>query len=278
MHHCLSKIAPTAICITCICTENKKHLDFDHQTVLISIGRRLLLPYCLSALRHRIATRFTPSRWTSALFGSLYPGYSLHPLALTITPIPEGRLWKTDSPLKRKFEQCQDLQENKYSVNNPMRYNYKGKFRRGWVNNVNPYRALVVAHHLCKTFSIIEPIIRQHSRKVMPWWCTTTSSPTLAQKLYYHHTKDNQKSAIILTDASLTSSTSSMCSTPDLSIRSSKNPFAIIHTAKRERPKRSWVIEERQERRWGGSDLSAGSLVQGGRRGQGGPAGRPGGE
>jgi hypothetical protein len=63
-----------------------------------------------------------------------------------------------------------------------------------------------------------------------------------------------------------------------LSIRSSKNPFAIIHTAKRERPKRSWVIEERQERRWGGSDLSAGSLVQGGRRGQGGPAGRPGGE
>lgn len=38
------------------------------------------------------------------------------------------------------FEQCKDLQTNDYSVNIPMRYYYKGKFRKGWVNIVNPFR------------------------------------------------------------------------------------------------------------------------------------------
>ena len=38
------------------------------------------------------------------------------------------------------FEQCKDLQTNDYSVNILMRYYYKGKFRKGWVNIVNPFR------------------------------------------------------------------------------------------------------------------------------------------
>ena len=37
------------------------------------------------------------------------------------------------------FEQCQKEENNKYSVNIPMRYYYKGKFRKGWVNIVNPF-------------------------------------------------------------------------------------------------------------------------------------------
>lgn len=57
--------------------------------------------------------------------------------------------------------------ENKYSVNVPMRYYYKGKFRKGWVNIVNPFRGtwVVGTPGSGKTFSIIEPFIRQHSAK-----------------------------------------------------------------------------------------------------------------
>ena len=48
-----------------------------------------------------------------------------------------------------------------------MRYYYKGKFRKGWVNIVNPFRGtwVVGTPGSGKTFSIIEPFIRQHSAK-----------------------------------------------------------------------------------------------------------------
>lgn len=35
------------------------------------------------------------------------------------------------------FEQCEELIETPYSVNIPMRYYYKGKFRKGWTNITN---------------------------------------------------------------------------------------------------------------------------------------------
>ena len=56
---------------------------------------------------------------------------------------------------------------DKYSVNIPMRYYYKGKFRKGWVNIVNPFRGtwVVGTPGSGKTFSIIQPFIRQHSAK-----------------------------------------------------------------------------------------------------------------
>ena len=38
------------------------------------------------------------------------------------------------------FEQCEEKIENEYSVNIPMRYYYKGKFRKGWTNITNCFR------------------------------------------------------------------------------------------------------------------------------------------
>ena len=35
------------------------------------------------------------------------------------------------------FEQCEEKVENEYSVNIPMRYYYKGKFRKGWISVSN---------------------------------------------------------------------------------------------------------------------------------------------
>ena len=35
------------------------------------------------------------------------------------------------------FEQCEEKVENEYSVNIPMRYYYKGKFRKGWISAVS---------------------------------------------------------------------------------------------------------------------------------------------
>lgn len=56
------------------------------------------------------------------------------------------------------FEQCQKEEYNKYSVNIPMRYYYKGSLARGWVNYREPFRGtwVVGTPGSGKTFSIIE--------------------------------------------------------------------------------------------------------------------------
>lgn len=56
--------------------------------------------------------------------------------------LKEGLLKDRFNFENESFEQCQELIENKYSVNIPMRYYYKSKFRKGWVNIVNPSVAL----------------------------------------------------------------------------------------------------------------------------------------
>ena len=90
------------------------------------------------------------------------------------------------------FEQCKDLQTNDYSVNIPMRYYYKGKFRKEWVNIVNPFRGtwVVGMPGSGKTFSIIEPFIRQHSEKGFALVLYDYKFPSLATKLYYHYLKN----------------------------------------------------------------------------------------
>ncbi len=75
-----------------------------------------------------------------------------------------------------------------------MRYYYKGKFRKGWVNIVNPFRGtwVVGTPGSGKTFSIIEPFIRQHSAKGFAMVVYDYKFPTLATKLYYHYKKNQQ--------------------------------------------------------------------------------------
>ena len=65
------------------------------------------------------------------------------------------------------FEQNEKRVDTKYGVNIPMRYYYHGKFRHGWININNPFRGTFVVGTpgSGKTFSVIEPFIRQHSAK-----------------------------------------------------------------------------------------------------------------
>lgn len=106
--------------------------------------------------------------------------------------LKEGLLKDRFNFENESFEQCKDLQTNDYSVNIPMRYYYKGKFRKGWVNIVNPFRGtwVVGMPGSGKTFSIIEPFIRQHSEKGFAVVLYDYKFPTLATKLYYHYLKN----------------------------------------------------------------------------------------
>ena len=106
--------------------------------------------------------------------------------------LKEGLLKDRFNFENESFEQCKDMQTNDYSVNIPMRYYYKGKFRKGWVNIVNPFRGtwVVGTPGSGKTFSIIEPFIRQHSEKEFALVLYDYKFPSLATKLYYHYLKN----------------------------------------------------------------------------------------
>jgi hypothetical protein len=76
-----------------------------------------------------------------------------------------------------------------------MRFYYKGKFRKGFCNIVNPFRATFVVGTpgSGKTFSVIEPFIRQHSAKGFAMVVYDYKFPTLATKLYYHYLKNKKE-------------------------------------------------------------------------------------
>ena len=187
------------ICITCIGTRNKKKLEFNaRKQVLypIIIGMWLVVS-SVWLFGYPMETRLYTLRlniWLYMLASII--GVVLVHIALDNMSkfLKEGLLKDRFNFENESFEQCRELQENKYSVNIPMRYYYRGKFRKGWVNISNPFRGtwVVGTPGSGKTFSIIEPFIRQHSAKGFALVVYDYKFPTLATKLYYHY-KKNQK-------------------------------------------------------------------------------------
>ena len=187
------------ICITCLGTRNKKHLEFNarRQVLYPLTGGLLLLALSVWLFGHPIETKF----YTLPLNVIFYMTTSLVGVILVHIALDNIPKFTKDGLMKDRFnfenesfEQCEKLIENEYSVNIPMRYYYKGKFRKGFVNIINCFRGTwcVGTPGSGKTFSLIEPFIRQHSAKGFAMVVYDYKFPTLATKLYYHY-KKNQK-------------------------------------------------------------------------------------
>lgn len=187
------------ICITCIGTRNKKKLEFNARKqvlypIIIGMGLVVLSVWLFG---YPMETRLYTLRLNIWLYmlASVIGVVLVHIALDNISKfLKEGLLKDRFNFENESFEQCRELQENKYSVNIPMRYYYRGKFRKGWVNISNPFRGTCVVGTpgSGKTFSIIEPFIRQHSAKGFALVVYDYKFPTLATKLYYHY-KKNQK-------------------------------------------------------------------------------------
>lgn len=195
-----SKIATfVLICITCIGTRNKKHLEFDARRqvfypLISGIGLTILsvwlfgkeTDFRLYGLGYTIILYMVAS-----LIGTILVQVALDNISKFLK---EGLMKDRFNLENESFDQCDTLQETPYSVNIPMRYYYKGKFRKGWVNISNPFRGtwVVGTPGSGKTFSIIEPFIRQHSAKGFAMVVYDYKFPTLATKLYYHYLKNKK--------------------------------------------------------------------------------------
>ena len=182
------------ICVTCIGTRNKKNLEFNARKMVIhpiSFGMILMF---LSVWVFK--QNWTPRFFTLYSSTWVYMVMSVVGTVLVHIALDNISKYLKDGLLKDRFnfenesfEQMEQKVENQYSVNIPMRYYYKGKFRKGWVNIVNPFRGtwVVGTPGSGKTFSIIEPFIRQHCAKGFSMVVYDYKFPTLAQKLYYHY-------------------------------------------------------------------------------------------
>lgn len=90
------------------------------------------------------------------------------------------------------FEQSEDINDNEYSVNIPMIFYWKKKMHNGWINIINPFRGTIVlgTPGSGKSFGIIDPFIRQHSKKGFAMMVYDYKFPTLAKTLFYQFCKN----------------------------------------------------------------------------------------
>ena len=182
------------VCVTCIGTRNKKNLEFNARKMVI-------YPISFGMILMFLSVWVFKQNWTPRFF-TLYSSTWVYMLMSVVGTVlvhialdniskylKDGLLKDRFNFENESFEQMEQKVENQYSVNIPMRYYYKGKFRKGWVNIVNPFRGtwVVGTPGSGKTFSIIEPFIRQHCAKGFSMVVYDYKFPTLAQKLYYHY-------------------------------------------------------------------------------------------
>ncbi len=191
------------VIITCIGTRNKKHIEFDAQKMVyfpLAVGLTLVV-LSVWVYGWNMTARFYAVRaniWIymlASIFGTLFVHTALDNIS---KHLKTGLMKDRFNFENESFEQNEKRIDNKYSVNIPMRYYYNGKFRKGWVNITNPFRGtwVVGTPGSGKTFSIIEPFIRQHSAKGFAMVLYDYKFPTLANKLYYHFKKNEAEGNI----------------------------------------------------------------------------------
>ncbi len=93
------------------------------------------------------------------------------------------------------FMQETRLMENEYSVNLPTLFYYKGKWQKGWINVVNPFRATIVLGTLGsgKSFAVVNNYIKQQIEKGFSMYIYDFKFDDLSTIAYNHLLKHLDK-------------------------------------------------------------------------------------
>lgn len=182
------------VCVTCIGTKAQKALEFDaRKMVILPISLGIIIVTASVILYPKISKIILfglPLNWIFFIIFSIVGVVLVHIALDNLSKIIKSGLGKDRFNVENEaFQQQEKLIENKYSVNIPTQYYYKGKMRNGWINIINPFRGTWVlgTPGSGKTFSIIEPVIRQHSKKGFAMVVYDYKFPTLGRKLFYHY-------------------------------------------------------------------------------------------
>jgi hypothetical protein len=100
--------------------------------------------------------------------------------------------------LNETFPQEERLLQNEYSINLPALYNLKGRYRKSWINIINPFRSLLVmgSPGSGKSYFIIQHIIKQHIEKGFSMFVYDFKFDDLTRIAYNHYLKNKKRYAI----------------------------------------------------------------------------------
>ena len=185
------------VIITCVGTTARRSLNFD-------VHKKVTYPCVMGILLSVLCCFLQPGHWGPVL--GYYPVNRILYLMTSVLGIMlvhkglDGMAQYFNCKLgedrfnfeNESFQQCEQLVNNKYSVNIPMIYYYKGRMHNGWCNISNPFRGtwVVGTPGSGKSFSVIEPFIRQHSAKGFSMVVYDYKFPALAEMTFYHFNKN----------------------------------------------------------------------------------------
>jgi hypothetical protein len=185
------------ICLVSIGTLSKKQLDFDPKTKVVYPLTLGLLLYFGSIFfygksgQEVFAYTSTMDLFyiTFSLVGAILISISMDNVSKIIRSGLGKDKWNVEA---ESFMQQVKKIENPYSVNIPMLFYYKKKVRKGWVNLVNVFRAtiLIGTPGSGKSFSIVNPFIRQLIAKSFAVCLYDFKFPDLGKIAYYHFRKN----------------------------------------------------------------------------------------
>lgn len=168
-------------------TKSLRSKKITDRQIAVAGGCGLLLFFFNDPLRHL--------PWGTVCCAILYIfTLSVGYLCLLAAGIWFGRRLKgnnVDDPFNdenESFEQESKLLYNEYSVNLPTKYYYKGLWRDGWINIVNPFRATMVlgTPGSGKSYAVVNSYIKQHIEKGFSLYIYDFKFDDLALIAYNH--------------------------------------------------------------------------------------------
>ncbi|NQX54479.1 type IV secretion system DNA-binding domain-containing protein [Pedobacter panaciterrae] len=181
------------ICLVSIGTLSKKKIDLDPKMhIMLPLTAGLLMFFGSLWLYCRPSgIAFSYTSWYNlfyiicSLFGALTLSISMDNISKMIRSGLGKDKWNVD---QESFMQPTEKVETSSSVNIPMQFYHKGKVRDGWINLNNIFRSCMVigTPGSGKSFSLINPIIRQLMAKELCLCVFDFKYPDLGKILYYH--------------------------------------------------------------------------------------------
>nr|WP_068890432.1 type IV secretion system DNA-binding domain-containing protein [Pedobacter panaciterrae] len=183
----------TLICLVSIGTLSKKKVDLEPtKHILLPLFLGLLMFFGGLWLYGRPSgLAFSFTSWYNlfymlcSLLGALTLSISMDNISKMIRSGLGKDKWNVE---QESFMQPTEKIENPASVNIPMQFYHKGKVHDGWINLCNIFRSCMIigTPGSGKSFSLINPIIRQLMAKGFCLCVFDFKYPDLGKILYYH--------------------------------------------------------------------------------------------
>jgi hypothetical protein len=188
------------ICLVSIGTLSKKQPDFD-------VKIKIVYPLCAGLVLYfgsiyffgkPSVLAFADTTWYDlgyvicSFVGAVMVSVSMDNVSKIIRSGLGKDKWNVEA---ESFMQSTVKVETPYSVNIPMLFYYGKKVRKGWINLVNPFRATMVigTPGSGKSFSVINPFIRQMIAKSFAICLYDFKYPDLGKIAYYHYLAAKKK-------------------------------------------------------------------------------------